>query len=245
MGVISGEIYWDNMSSADMNVIVESAPDLPIPARKMEVISVPGRNGDIVISQDAYENVTQEYKIAIIGEDQTLPKEVRAVMEWLMRPVGYARLEDSFNPDVFRMAYYKSSKSVVNSLNTLGRATIQFECKPQRFLRIGEHSILASSGMKLSNPSPYTAKPIIAIKGTGTASLTVGDSVVSISAFGTGGEIDLDCESQSAFYGTTNMNDKISITSGGFPELKEGDTQISWTGNGVTEVIITPRWWII
>ena len=245
MGMISGAIYWNNQSSEDLNVIVEKSPEYAVPERKTEVINVPGRNGDIIISQDAYENVTQEYDIAVIGETSELPRAARAVMEWLMSPIGYARLEDSFNPDVYRMAYFKASKSFVNGLNTVGRVKIQFICKPQRFLRIGERSVIASNGFVLSNPSIYAAKPLIYIKGTGEAVLTVGDSVISISDFGTGGEIDIDCESQNAFYGAVNMNSKITLTSGSFPELKAGDTQISWTGSGVTEVKIIPRWWIL
>jgi len=238
MGVIS----WNNISSDDLHLIVEHHPYFPIPERKMEIISVPGRSGDIIISQDAYENVVQSYDLAFIGLEETLPVEVRAVMEWLYRPTGYARLEDSYNPDTFRLAYYQGGGDIENRFNTLGRATVQFNCKPQRFLKTGEWPISAQNGMKLGNPSICTAKPLIAIKGTGAATLTVGGNTVSISDIGT--EIDLDCESQSAYYGSTNKNNVISL-SGSFPELKEGETTISWTGNGVTEVLITPRWWII
>lgn len=240
-----GIIYWDNRSSDDLNVVVENAPNFPIPERKIEVISVPGRNGDIIITQDAFENVTQEYDLAILGPGDQLPRAVRAVMEWLMKPIGYARLEDSFNPDVFRLAYYMKSNDIENRFHHLGRAKVQFECKPQRFLRSGERQIVAVNGMKLTNPSVYTAKPLITVKGAGEAVLTVGDSEVTISDIGTGGEIDIDCESMSAFYGSSNKNSLISITEGDFPSLKEGDTQISWTGSGVTNVTITPRWWIL
>jgi phage-related protein len=209
----------------------------------MEVISVPGRNGDIIITQDAYTNTTLTYDLAIVGLEKTLNDSVRAVMEWLTRPKGYARLEDSYNPDVFRMAYYQGGMDIENRFMTLGRAKVQFNCKPQRFLRSGERSILAYNGVLLANPTIYTAKPIIAVKGTGSAVLTVGSSVLSISDISP--EIDIDCESQSAYYGTANRNSRITLTSGDFPELKEGSTQISWTGSGVTEVRIIPRWWII
>lgn len=242
MGLKSDVIVWDGRSSADLNLIIASIPAYPMPERKMQVISVPGRNGDIVISQNAYNNVSLKYDLAIVGLKKTLPQEVRAVMEWLMHPSGYARLEDSYDPDVYRLAYYKKSGNIENRFLTLGRATVQFECKPQRFLKTGEWPISAQNGMKLGNPSICTAKPLIAVKGTGAATLTVGGNTVSISDIGT--EIDLDCESQSAYYGSTNKNNVISL-SGSFPELKEGETTISWTGSGVTEVLITPRWWII
>lgn len=245
MGLKSETIVWDGRSSNDVQVIVASIPSYHFPERKMEVISVPGRNGDIIISQDAYNNIVLKYDLAIVGLGETLNEPVRAVMEWLMRPKGYARLEDSYNPEVYRMAFVKNSMEIENRFMTLGRAVVEFNCKPQRFLRVGDRPILASNGLKLANPSIYPAKPLIALKGSGSAVLRVGTSVLSISGFGTGGEIDIDCESQSAFYGTTNLNNKITLTSGGFPELKEGNTQITWTGSGVTKVTITPRWWIL
>lgn len=243
MGLKSETIVWDGRSSADLKVIVASTPAYSFPERKMEVISVPGRNGDIIITQDAYNNCTVTYDLAIVGLEKTLNESVRAVMEWLMMPKGYARLEDSYYHDVFRLAYYCKSMDIENRFMTLGRAKVEFNCKPQRFLRSGERSILAYNGVLLANPSIYTAKPLIAVKGTGEAVLTVGASVLSIDEIGT--EIDIDCESQSAYYGTTNKNSHITLTSGNFPELKEGKTQISWTGSGVTEVRIIPRWWII
>lgn len=243
-----GVIQWNNRSSDDLHVMVEHHPYIGIPERKMDVYSVPGRNGDIVISQDAYENVIQQYDLALIGIDATLPQTVRAVMEWLRNPEGYARLEDSYNPDVYRLAYYKGGGDIENRFNLLGRATVSFSCKPQRFLRVGELPIIAVNGMKLSNPSVYTAKPLIAVKGTGAAVLTVGTNVVTISAIGadanTSGEIDIDCDTMSAYNGSTNRNSSITIT-GEFPNFKEGETEISWTGSGVTSVVITPRWWIL
>ena len=236
-------ISWNGVTSDDLHVIVASHPKYTIPERKMEVVSVPGRSGDIIITQDAYENVTQEYDLALIGLNESLPQTVREVMEWLMKPTGYARLEDTYYPDTFRFAYFQGGVDIVNRFNTVGRAKVSFSCKPQRFLRIGEWPILASSGMKLTNQSVYTAKPLFIVKGTGTASITVGSYSMSISSIET--EIDIDCETQNAYYGSTNKNNVLSVTNGKFPVLAAGDTQISWTGSGVTSVTIIPRWWTL
>lgn len=243
MGISDDVIVWNGKSSGDLNVIVEHHANFGVPVRKREVISVPGRNGDIVLAQDAYENVEQEYDLAVIGIDKTLPENIRAVMEWLYKPTGYARLEDSFNPDVYREAYFVGDGNIENRFSLMGRATVTFSCKPQRFLRTGEKVIKLTNGYYLRNPSIYTAKPLITIKGTGSAVLTVGNCIVNISDIGT--EIDIDSYSMSAYYGTTNKNNKITLTSGYFPELREGNTAIRWTGSGVTSVSIIPRWWIL
>ena len=59
-----GVIVWDGRSSDNLRVIVEHHPVFAMPERKREVISVPGRNGDIIVSQDAFSNVEQEYDLA-------------------------------------------------------------------------------------------------------------------------------------------------------------------------------------
>lgn len=243
MGLNSEIIVWDGKSSADMDLIIASIPKYSIPERKMDVISVPGRNGDIIISQDAYSNVIVKYDLAILGLRDSLNRSVREIIEWLTKPTGYARLEDSYEPDVYRMAYYRKALDITNRFMTIGRATVEFNCKPQRFLKDGEVPVKIQNGMRLTNPSVYTAKPIILVKGSGSAYLTVGASTISISDIGT--SIEIDCDSQSAYSGSTNKNDKITLTNGDFPQLKAGVTQISWNGSGVTEVIITPRWWIL
>jgi phage-related protein len=52
----------------------------------------------------------------------------------------------------------------------------------------------------------------------------------------------IDLETMSAYNGSTNMNDKVSIEDG--TVLASGDNNIS-VSSGITSVTITPRWWTI
>jgi phage-related protein len=56
--------------------------------------------------------------------------------------------------------------------------------------------------------------------------------------------IDIDCETMEAYCGSTNMNANITLTSGKFPELASGSNAVA-IGSGITQVTITPRWWIL
>lgn len=127
-------------------IYIEHYPSRPRPARKIETESVPGRNGDIIFVQDAWENYDQEYEIAFgtakdsstytwSGQMSLLAHEVA---EWLFQPEGYQMLYDSYEPETFRLAYFKGPYDVESILNRYGRATITFTCKPQRFLFSGE-----------------------------------------------------------------------------------------------------------
>ncbi len=76
------------------------------PSRRYEAIQVPGRNGDLLIDSGAYNNYTQNYEVYFNAEQYKTPSGARAVREWLQKPIGYQRLEDSYDPEYFRMAYY-------------------------------------------------------------------------------------------------------------------------------------------
>lgn len=232
-------ITWAGINSDTLGLTVERYPARPRPAKKYSVISIPGRNGDLYVEVDtgAYSNCTQYYDIGIRGKAEGLPMAARSVTDWLYSPVGYQRLEDSYEPDVFRMAYFAGPLDVENMLNILGRASIEFSCKPQRFLKSGESSVAVTSG--IYNPTAFPALPIINITGSGAGRLQVGEYVIEILSLD--GSITLDSETQNAYRGTTNLNSTISAPE--FPQLIAGDNEITYTGAWTIEII--PRWWTL
>ena len=125
-------------------------------------------------------------------------------------------------------------------MQLLAPFSLEFDCKPQRFLKSGEFPIKIQSGQSLHN-AWQPALPLIQITGTGDGQLVVGKSAVNIT--GMTESITLDSEAQNAYDGTTNKNNSISI-SGGFPVLEHGESLISYSG-GITAVNITPRWWML
>lgn len=230
-------IWFDKQSSEDLGVYVESYPKRSIPKRKYETVSVPGRNGDILFSQDAFENETREYDIYISAKDVKLHNVAHRVAQWLNRP-GYLRLEDTYEPDYYRMAYYTGGADIENYLDEFGRATISFSCLPQRFLKSGEYVMNITKNQYLINPSPYPAKPLIKVTGSGSGTLTIGEKTVNF--VGLDSFLFVDSDLQDVYKNAVNQNSKMT---GDFPVL-EGKSQITWTG-GITAVQITPRWYEI
>ena len=88
-------IWWNGKSGDDFHVVVQRFPEVILPLRKNEKVSVPGRNGDILIQQDAFENVSQRYSIYISAEQTRLTPITHKIAEWLCVK-GYQRLEDSY-----------------------------------------------------------------------------------------------------------------------------------------------------
>ena len=230
-------ILFHGVSSDDVRVIVEEYPDRPVPKRKIERFSIPGRSGDIVTNEDAWENVTQSYSIYVSAEGPGLSIIADKAVQWLMVP-GYHILEDEYDYNTFRLASFLGPNNLANTLNMFGRAKIEFDCWPQRFLKSGARPLRMAQNTILVNPSIYTAEPLIVVHGAGTGVLSVGDYQVVISDCD---EITLDCRDEDAYRDVSNLNTAVE---GEFPKLPAGNSQVSWSG-GITAVDITPRWFVL
>ena len=232
-------IVWAGISSDLYNVVVERFPNQPGPSRRYEVIPVQGRNGDLLIDGNAYDNYIQSYDIYFNAEKNKTPAGARAVRQWLQQPIGYQKLEDSYDPQFFRMAYYSGPTDIENVMNLFGRATLSFTCKPQRWRKEGQFSTLYSFPTKLYNEW-FPALPLIKVNGTGAGNLYVGSYTVNVLSLDE--YVYLDSETQNAYKDTLNKNNTIYAPD--FPILQPGETLISWDGE-IESVEVTPRWWTV
>ena len=244
-----GLIEYGGETSDDYGIVVSEAPVFDKPVRKTEVFNVPGRNGSILFQQNAFEDVTRSYNVfvsTIIGEDSggditsDLPAKVNAISAWLNSKTGYQRLEDSFETDVFRLAYYSGGNEFTDRMLQAGEATLTFTCRPERFYKNAEAAVEVTNGDTMSNPTKFASKPLVHIVGTGTVTVSIGGE--TITAKDLVDYINIDCDRMDAYRLTSeNRNDKISGT---FPTIKPGSNVITITGS-VTKVEITPRYFTI
>ena len=219
------------------NVLIENAPETNRPARKVDRYEVPGRNGDIVVAQDAWENVPRTYDLVAYGGDYN--QMTSALMEWLYAPSGYQRLEDSFDALVYRLAYVSEATDIENLVNENGRCTVSFECDPRRFLKAGESAVSLSGTGTITNPTRFTAKPVITVSGSGNGTIECGGNTITIAGIYDG--MTIDCEQMDAYAGTTNLN---NLVSGSFLVIPGGEQTITITG-GITSISVVPNWWTL
>lgn len=236
-----GIIKYNGISTDEVGIVVETPPNYEIPERNYEIISVPGRNGDIVIDLNSYKNVVREYNIAIGEEDGDFSVLSSKIANWLYSGHGYLRLEDSYLPEYYMMAAVIAPNNIINILQQAGRATVQFNRKPQRFLKSGDRPIIITKQTTLFNPTQFDSKPIIIVNGAGTGVVNIGKYSVKIENLD--GEITIDCELEESYKGTNNQNKKVTL-SNGYPLLVPRDNIVNFSG-GITKVTIIPRWWTI
>lgn len=236
----------NDLLSQDFGIIMTAPPPEVIAERDLEIISIPGRSGDLIIDNGRYKNVTIPYQCAILPKENLTLREAAIQAVKLLKPAGnYARLEDTYNPDYFRMARVHASISVDSVVEQVGTFQVKFDCKPKRFLKTGETAIVFNTTSTLSNPTEFNALPLITVYGTAEGTVTVGNATVEIKSITD--QITLDCDTQNAFRqvgdgAAENYNGNISAQQ--FPELLPGNNPVSWTG-GITKVEIIPRWWTL
>lgn len=236
-------IEWNGIRSDALNVIVEQYPHRTFPKKKINVYSVPGRTGDIIDDEQAFENYTQEYNIFIEGDEiRNLPLRSRAIANWLMEPNGYAVLRDSYDTNSFRYAYFEGPMDIETWFNIHGQATISFVCDPHRYLDDGQRSIEVTGNETISNPTVFISKPLIEIIGTTGSSGTffIGDKGVAVNEIIPGMKID--CLTGQCYNSGGSLNDRILCTD--FPEFAKGNNAITMSGS-ITKLVITPRWWTL
>lgn len=250
-----GNVIFNGVSSEDLGLIIQIRPSYGIPKKDRSEIHITGKNGDVVIDNGSYANSSITYYFASLYRTDTgFILNASAISTWLHSASGYARLEDSYDPEVFRLAKFNNSGSLSDIYGKATTYEATFECKPQRFLKSGENDIVLTKGsyVQIVNPTKQIAKPIIQFNGTAnnTFYFYAGEdysnpehtsTIVSTATAGT-----MDCELEDSYNGNSYINSTITLTSEdyGYPKLYPGVNYVRWTGGASGgSATIKPRWW--
>ena len=151
------------------------------PARDVEVVHVPGRNGDIIFDNGNYQNQIITYpECSILAE---FPVNFRALINFLSADAEYHTLRDSYHPGEYRLARFAGPiEPDVHTPrgNRSGTFDLTFDAMPQRFLDAGARWYdvpyarreSGVSKMRLFVDNTYGARTIN-IKTHGTATVTL------------------------------------------------------------------------
>lgn len=164
-------IYFNGKSSADFGLNVEYYPESVHAARRGELIPIPGRNGVIIREDGAYDTYSQTFQIWFRNTlNRDTFQTARDVAEWLLGASGFCRLEDTYEPEHFRLARFVGPLNVETVLKNHGRATLEFDVQPQRYLKSGETPLTFTGGSTTSimNPTQFEARPLLKFTDTST-----------------------------------------------------------------------------
>lgn len=233
------ESVWFEFAGArntDKGVRLLSLPVRYHPAERGKFIQVPGRDGSLWAGEDAFDDVTVRVQCQTTDD-----ADMAAVDAWL-RGAGELRFSD--DPERFYRARVVKEFSRSAAMNRFVNQafTVTFDCQPFLYHRSVEDVEITATSHTVTNPGTYKSAPRIKITGTGTAVLTIGTQIVEVDDLG--GGIILDSELGECFNldETQLKNSVVTLMDDDFPTLAPGANIISWTGDGVTKVTVTPRW---
>lgn len=261
---------YDGINSLENGVYITGEAVYNAPERDIEMVAIPGRNGDLAIDQGRYNNIEVTYPAGLYGHDQPdFASKIRDFRNMLTARFTYLRLTDEYNPDEFRLALYKSGLEVnPAAYHQAGEFGITFECKPQRFLNSGEvpvdvykHEYLTDHNLdpitdhngnpidinamsgEVTNPTPYECKPLIIAPSSGAVHM----GNISIEIGGDSSkDIYIDCDSMEIYTmqgeAMVSAADLVTFTPNQFPVMPPGENTFAST---IPDIQIIPRWWIL
>ena len=183
------DFTFNGISAASLGLGIERYPGIPMPRKKITALSIPGRSGELHIDEGGLENVVVRYEVWWKNpkiDNFNTSVHARKVTRWLYgAPVG-ARLEDTYNPGVFRTATFLGGVDIEDIMGRFGRVVLEFSCSPQKwFAGTHEEGVTFTDKMGeidglLTNPTPYPTKPLIRIIGSIGGRLSIGDSGMTL-----------------------------------------------------------------
>ena len=234
--MLNETFYIDGVDAASAGIHLQKPIVFSEAVPNVESKTIPGRNGALIFDTGSYKNRSGSASCFCLQDD--VEAAVSSAGRFLIGGHGYRRLETSDDPNHYWMARVKNSPQIEMRLRVLAPFEIEFDCKPQRFLKSGENKTSFTSSGSISNQYGQTALPLITLYGNGTGKLTIGSCVVEVKNLDR--VLYLDSDTQNAYNDDGNQNMNINAPS--FPTLPDGDTQIAFSG-GIERVEIVPRWW--
>ena len=230
-------LMFKEHSSLEYGLLITEKGSYKGAQRDITYTSVPGRSGDLMTDNGRYKNVKIPYKLALLNTTAwDFDELARLIRGWLLAEQGYFPLWDSYDGKYYRLASYTNEVDIEQELRSVGKLSLSFNCKPFKYSFEGQRTVIMDAAGALYNAEQYESKPYIKVVGSGTITLTINNSAVTLSSVDE--YIELDSEMLNAYKGSTAANSKMA---GDFPVLIPGENNISWVGN-VTRLEIVPRW---
>ena len=254
---MSNSKFWFNGRCSDeFGLRIGGEDNFGSPERIVTEYQVPGYNGAYIVDEGAYTNYLRQYRAALMRRPQ-LEMDMSAVKRWLQPDGEYHRLEDSYAPDVYRMARLTggiSTQAMGSSIRSV-QFPITFTCRPQKFLKCGEWPLAfdAESGLcEIFNPTGFTAWPRISFTANEESYIEVvsiydeiGGTKRGEVSFDTGRipgvELIFDTQTTEAYWADgTSANDAVIFS--GDLSLPEGRSVLLME-IGLAMCHVYPRWW--
>lgn len=229
---------YKKIKASDMGLRVLNNVVFSSPERDVELVQIPGRDGDLIIDNGRYESVIRSIPCRLESNKNDVEVLIDRINNWLINSDGFNEFLWHNDPDYVYQAKIEGQVESQRVLSRFAETIIDFRLHPVKHLRSSLREREIVNGLVVVNTLALSAKPIIRVVGTGDVTLQIGDQQVELTEL-PGGCI-IDSERQTI----TNLHSSETLFSNmrsyPFPKLVPGNNAITWTGNDI-KVFITPR----
>ena len=243
------------------------------PERDVEVISVPGRTGDLTIDHGRWKNVRVTYQFVMLGDGD---KRINDLMAFLLTQNGYMRIEDSRETDYYREGRLVEMPNWRAAIEA-GIVKLTFDCKPQKWLVSGDRFMVCAHGTGyvvdndytngdgFFNPTAYASEPLFVVElrdSSYSGEITIKDEMNNVTSkftvSGTTAPIYIDSQTKLVYKANGDIrHDYVTFNTGSFPIFEgyyydgvlysnlgpKGETHVSWTYDSLYDYLAFKPRW--
>lgn len=239
---------FDNKSSADFGLFINGRGVFDSPEPDLEYVSIPGRSGDLIYDNNRFHNIEVTYPACFMLNG--FRENFKALQAFLLSHKGYFRLEDDYLPDHFRMASVQKpiSLSDIDWVYDAGSCDLEFNCKPQLYLKSGDVFYNHTQVEFYKNPTNFQAMPLFKAVGYGNFTIQyIGNSDYNTSVVIEENNLEyimIDCELMDC-YGPNGENANQYVSFSGHKPITLLPGNHAMTISGTMMLTVKPRWWTV
>lgn len=221
---------FKGIDSREMGVIVTAMPETVRAERRIESITVAGRNGSLHTDEGVYESYDRTMECALIKRAK-----LDEITAWL---VGSGGMTFSTELDKVYRVTIANKISIAQMMRVFQKFQVVMDTQPFKYSVNAAGDVLElTAPTTIRNSGTVYSEPIITVYGSGDITLTINGADFPL--YGVQESITIDSEMMEVFKEDTNQNGKYGDVE--FPRFEVGKNEISWTGN-VSKIKIQPRW---
>ena len=232
-----GTFTFNGTSSSQFGLRVTSDYVINSTGQDISTVSVAGRDGDLLLSNNRLKSVTIELPCTIMS-NKKLTDAGSDISNWL-NVDGYKDLTLSWDPDfIYRSAFIETFE-IASLMRQFGKVKLNFLTYPVKFYKQGRTTQTLQNGATVNGIGNVNAKPIITLVGSGDCTLTINGRKTKLRAVQN--TITLDMQARQVFSGNLPAWDKV-VRSPQYqmPYLDAGRNLISWDGDFTVKM--APYW---
>lgn len=221
---------FKGIDSREMGVIVTAMPETVRAERRIESITVAGRNGSLHTDEGVYESYDRTMECALIKRAK-----LDEITAWL---VGSGEMTFSTEPDKVYRVTIANKISIAQMMRVFQKFQVVMDTQPFKYSVNAAGDVLElTAPTTIRNSGTVYSEPLITVYGNGDITLNINGNPYPLRNVQE--SITIDSEMMEVFKEDTNQNGKYGGVE--FPRFEVGQNEICWTGN-VSKIKIQPRW---